>query len=1555
MKRKFTFLIAAMALLMVLIIPNGMWGQTRDEITWTASAQGYANQQAITNVDFDSNVSATFNKGTNSNAPKYYTSGTAIRCYGGNYFTISSESTLTSIVISFGSSDGSNAITTDVGTYSSGTWTGSTNSVTFTIGGTFGNRRIAGFTITYSSGGTPTVSTPTISPDGGIFLTSQEVSISCATDGAKIYYTTDGNDPTISSTAYADPFTITETSTVKAFAVKSGYNDSNIATAEFTKATPMTIAEVREQGTGNVFTTGIVTSCSGATGYIQDETAAICVYGESLTVGDEITVSGTLTTYSGLLEITNPVVSVISSGNPVEPDEMTIEEINASSNQGWLIRVENATVTDISGKNVTLAQDENTVVARFNNEDDITFAVNDVVSMTANIGCYSNNVQLANPTDIEVQTTPVINAENIEIAYDAIQGEIIYTISNPTDATLTATTTADWVSGITVTETNVTFTTTTNDGNEDRVATFTLSYTGAEDKEVTVTQGHYVAPTATITVASTEINVTAAKSNGTLDVSYENITEVNADVWFCNAEGTAAAEYDWITADINAQNNVEYLIEANTGEERTAYFKVYARDDDSNYVYSDLVTVTQAEFVVDYAELPFEFTGGKNDIANTVGLTQEGLGSDYSSSPKLKFDGTGDWLILKINETPGVLTFDIKGNGFSGGTFTVQTSADGETYTDLAAYTELGDTQSERFDDFDEDVRYIKWIYTNKSGGNVALGNIKLVKKYTITLNQPLYGEGTISVDKTEAAEGETVTLTATPNTGYAFTSWTVLDGEAQEVEVTENQFTMPASNVEVDAVFTALTIHDIVIPGAIEDNVVVDATDNQAYAGATVTIGVVAPDNKVLETLTVTGNTSSSSVEISPEVSAAVSEYTFTMPDEDVTINATFTAAATFTLTFSVNGEIDNNITISEITEGESVDLPASSDLTPDGFTLIGWAKEGSTTAVDDPYTPTADETLYAILNQEVAHSLTITTATENFPDEYGTANVFNEYTLEGKQFMIQQGYANGAKLQWRAAGHKNGTGTMYNNEDFGRITSIVLVYDDSDSNKNFTINAGATANPTEGTSINPTAVGNVYTFDLSNGEYNYFVMTNGDGAGYLTSIAIDYVASLNINTITEVTSEIERDSDIPATELVIVNNGAVLTLNGTNNGTADNLVIADGGQLLHTNAVKATVQKDVNAYTSKDGDGWYMIASPVDGLSTTVVTTGTYDLFAYDEETAYWHSNTGTLAPFATFERGKGYLYANSTDATLDFAGSMIGTEETIDIDLSYTLAQSDDLRGFNLMGNPFTRNLASGDLAIGATEVTAYYGINAATTDIISYNISENPIKPGQGFFIQADAESQTLTFNPVSSKDENKGYISIKVGNESSSDNAFIQIANGNTLRKMTLADNTQVYVMDGDKDYAAARVEELEGAMPVNFKAVADGEFTINVNAREIDAYYMHLIDNFTGADIDLLLEPSYTFNANAGDNENRFTLVFDFNNYTGVNESYANEIFAYQNGNDIVVNGEGILQVYDVMGRFVTSFEVNGSKRINASEFSNAVYIFRMTGNDVKTQKIVVR
>src|SRR5881296_432560 len=78
------------------------------------------------------------------------------------------------------------------------------------------------------------VATPTISPASGTYIGAQTVTLSDATSGATIYYTTDGSTPTPSSTRYTGPILVTQTTTVKAMAAASGMANSDVASATYT-------------------------------------------------------------------------------------------------------------------------------------------------------------------------------------------------------------------------------------------------------------------------------------------------------------------------------------------------------------------------------------------------------------------------------------------------------------------------------------------------------------------------------------------------------------------------------------------------------------------------------------------------------------------------------------------------------------------------------------------------------------------------------------------------------------------------------------------------------------------------------------------------------------------------------------------------------------------------------------------------------------------------------------------------------------------------------------------------------------------------------------------------------------------------------------------------------------------------------------------------------------------------------------------------------------------------------------------------------------------------
>ena len=86
--------------------------------------------------------------------------------------------------------------------------------------------------------GKETVTTPAFSVASGAVDSGTKVEITCATEGAKIYYTTDGNEPTTENTEYTGAISVTTAVTLKAIAVKAGMNNSAVASVSYTIFTP---------------------------------------------------------------------------------------------------------------------------------------------------------------------------------------------------------------------------------------------------------------------------------------------------------------------------------------------------------------------------------------------------------------------------------------------------------------------------------------------------------------------------------------------------------------------------------------------------------------------------------------------------------------------------------------------------------------------------------------------------------------------------------------------------------------------------------------------------------------------------------------------------------------------------------------------------------------------------------------------------------------------------------------------------------------------------------------------------------------------------------------------------------------------------------------------------------------------------------------------------------------------------------------------------------------------------------------------------------------------
>lgn len=134
--------------------------------------------------------------------------------------------------------------------------------------------------------------------------------------------------------------------------------------------------------------------------------------------------------------------------------------------------------------------------------------------------------------------------------------------------------------------------------------------------------------------------------------------------------------------------------------------------------------------------LPHDFGDvGKGDFTDALGCTYTISGTNYDNDPKLKFTTQGNHLTIQLADAPSSVSYHIKGNSFSEGTFKLQESADGSSYTDVASYTTLGSTTQNEIKSLKSTTRYIKFVYTTKSLGNVALGSIAIAKATCIAVD----------------------------------------------------------------------------------------------------------------------------------------------------------------------------------------------------------------------------------------------------------------------------------------------------------------------------------------------------------------------------------------------------------------------------------------------------------------------------------------------------------------------------------------------------------------------------------------------------------------------------------------------------------------------------------------------------------------------------------------------------------------------------------------------------------------------------------------------------
>lgn len=233
---------------------------------------------------------------------------------------------------------------------------------------------------------------------------------------------------------------------------------------------------------------------------------------------------------------------------------------------------------------------------------------------------------------------------------------------------------------------------------------------------------------------------------------------------------------------------------------------------------------------------------------------------------------------------------------------------------------------------------------------------------HTITIDGGITN-GTVTTSPSGTVlDGSVVTITATPDDGYALTSLTVTDDSDNEVTVTANTFTMPESNVTITATFARLyTISTSATNGSITVS-----PSTSVVAGTVVTITAVPDGGYSFISWDVTGATPASTTE---------NPTTFTMPSSNVSVSASFGTAATYTVSLYCNGSKVKDV---KVDEGDSIltEIDGEEDaLTgPAGKSFLGWSTSNvpeSISYITASTLATADIDLYAVFGEADSYRL--------------------------------------------------------------------------------------------------------------------------------------------------------------------------------------------------------------------------------------------------------------------------------------------------------------------------------------------------------------------------------------------------------------------------------------------------------------------------------------------------------------------------------------------------------------------------------------------------------
>lgn len=419
--------------------------------------------------------------------------------------------------------------------------------------------------------------------------------------------------------------------------------------------------------------------------------------------------------------------------------------------------------------------------------------------------------------------------------------------------------------------------------------------------------------------------------------------------------------------------------------------------------------------------------------------------------------------------------------------------------------------------------------------------------------------------------------------------------------------------------------------------------------------------------------------------------------------------------------------------------------------------------------------------------------------------------------------------------------------------------------------------------------------------------------------------------------------------------------------------------------------------AYMSTD-DG--IFPNDINVASPTVTSSLPWDFYDFQEETSHWvnyrrnslshwdelnHENNLNYTNHTVMQNGKGYLAAIAFDDAFNNDSILLQHEGVLNygnVTMPVTSSTSAVYPGINMIGNPYESYLDFDAFATANSGLWSsggeFYAAYDKDNGFVYYapgasenypNTASRYIHKHQGFFVELNncpASGGSMSFaESMRSNDgcphfrddweRNFPLVNLIVTDSDGDKDICVVELNrpdeGGALKlvPMTMSDGV-LYAHKNNADYGIVFTDG-QSNTPLWFEARENADFNLTWNTRHGEFSYLHLIDNITGADIDMLTTQHYDFTARTSDFRSRFKLVCQC---VGVDEieSENAETFAFVSNGRVIVDGEGLLQVIDINGRVLHRIELNGTQNtVKMPELAAGLYILKLNG---KTQKIVL-